>query len=256
MNKIPIFYYHSIGGTPPETLSIEFFKQHLEILKEKSFKTITFRDLLRSNYKHEEKNAVLTFDDGLLDNYENAVPLLVEFGFKATFFVVPGYDHVTRWVNPHNRKWSDQIKPGFTIPFKNMIAQHRKELIKLKMEIGCHTYSHAALTKLDKSQYEYEIINSKQILEQELGCHIETFCYPKGRFNRTVMSLVKRAGYLGATSTIPGYFNPKGNLYLCRRFLVENPYFFPSVLEGKGLSPLHFLKSRYKSFIKLYQSVQ
>ena len=60
MNKIPIFYYHSIGGPLPETLPIEIFKQHLEALKERSYKAITFRDLLLNNYNQEEKNAVLT----------------------------------------------------------------------------------------------------------------------------------------------------------------------------------------------------
>ncbi|MEI6057092.1 MAG: polysaccharide deacetylase family protein [Lentisphaerota bacterium] len=246
MNKIPIFYYHSIGGMPPESLAIDLFKQHLETLREKSFKTITFSDLLLNNYNQEEKNAVLTFDDGLLDNYENAVPLLVEFGFKATFFVVPGYDHVTRWVNPDNRKWSDQLKPGFTIPFKCMNTMHRRELIKIKMEIGCHSYTHSPLTKIEQEQYEHEIIDSKHLLEQELGYKINAFCYPKGRFNKSVIEMVKHVGYLGATTTIPGYFNPETNLYLCRRFLIENPYFFAAVLDGRGLSPLAYLKSKYQ----------
>lgn len=243
-HKIPVFYYHSIGGPEPETLSLAHFKIHLDTLKEKSFKTITFADLLKGNYDLSAKNAVLTFDDGLLDNYENAVPLLLEYGCVGTFFVVPGFDDITRWVHPKKRKWSDIAKEGFTIPFKNMTATHRKIMVKAGMEIGSHSFTHPKLNKIDSQYLAHEIINSKKHLEDELGVSIETFCYPNGRYNQAVLNTVHEAGYLGATTTIPGYFNPKKSPYKTNRFLVENPLFFGEVLEGKGLSLFAYLRSR------------
>jgi peptidoglycan/xylan/chitin deacetylase (PgdA/CDA1 family) len=248
MNKIPIFYYHSIGGIPPETLHTDKFKRHLDALEKQSFKTIRFCDLLMKRYDPNEKNVVLTFDDGLLDNYRNVLPLLATYGFTATFFIIPGFFNITRWVNPRTRHWSDTKKKGFTIPFSNMNASHLKELIKMNMEIGCHSYTHPSLTKITPNLYEYQIIESKHKLEDELGVPIYTFCYPKGRYNKNILKVVQKAGYLGATTTIPGYFNPDKSLFKCNRFLVENPFFFESVLNGKGLSLIAYIKSVIKAF--------
>nr|VFJ58860.1 MAG: Polysaccharide deacetylase [Candidatus Kentron sp. FW]VFJ58909.1 MAG: Polysaccharide deacetylase [Candidatus Kentron sp. FW] len=203
--KIPLFYYHSIGGIPPETLPVVWFANHLETIREQGFRTVTVSDLIQGRYREEERVAALIFDDGLLDNYENAVPLLNEFQCTATFFVVPGYDRITRWVNPKTARWSDVVMEGYTIPFKNMGAHHRRELLNMKMEIGSHSLTHRRLTRLDPREYRHEIIRSKQVLEDELGTSIKTFCYPNGKFNRGIVRIVREAGYIGACSTIPGY---------------------------------------------------
>ena len=244
--KIPIFYYHSIGGPPPETLALEHFESHLKSLKLLSYNTITFADLLKGNYNPELNNAVLSFDDGLLDNYENALPLLLSYGFKATFFVIPGFDNITRWVNPKTGNWSDTVKEGYTIPFKNMQTQHRRELLQQGMEIGCHSFTHPELSRIPSAELGYQIIDAKRHLEDELGCAIETFCYPRGKYNAQVVEVVKQAGYLGATTTFPGYFNSNRDLFRANRFLIENPYFFEDVLQGYGMSPYHYLKARWR----------
>ena len=245
--KIPIFYYHSIGGPEPETLALRDFKLHLDLLKAKSFKTITFASLLKGDYDPEEKNAVLTFDDGLLDNYEHALPLLIEYGFIATFFVVPGFDHITRWVNPKNRKWSDIKKIGFTIPFKSMGIEQRKALITAGMEVGSHSFTHHKLNQIDPQCLKFEIADSKKYLEDELSNPIETFCYPNGRYNTQVVNTVREAGYIGATTTIPGYYNSGKSAFKTNRFLIENPLFFAEVLEGRGLSLPAYLRAKYHS---------
>lgn len=246
--RIPIFYYHSIGGTGPETLALHQFKAHLDALKAHSFTTITLADLYKENYDPTQKNAVLTFDDGLLDNYENALPLLHQYGFVATFFVVPGFDELTRWVNPRNRKWSNTPKKGYTIAYKSMQTQHRKELLNFGMEIGSHSFSHPKLHQIDPKRLNYEITDSKKYLEDELGRDIETFCYPYGGYNAAVVETVKYSGYLGATTTWPGYYNSEKSLYKTNRFLIENPLFFSEVLQGNALSTYAYLKSKLLTY--------
>ena len=68
---------------------------------------ITFSQLISGQYHTQRRNAVLTFDDGLIDNYDKAFPILKEFGFRATFFIIARFDKVTRWVNPKTSNWSD-----------------------------------------------------------------------------------------------------------------------------------------------------
>ncbi|HHF7367996.1 TPA: polysaccharide deacetylase family protein [Legionella bozemanae] len=248
--KIPIFYYHSIGGPEPETLALQHFIAHLDALKAQSYTTITLADLFKENYDPAKQNAVLTFDDGLLDNYENALPLLNRYGFVATFFVVPGFDEMIRWVHPGKRKWSNVQKKGYTISFKNMQKNHRKALLDSGMEIGSHSFSHPKLHQIDPKKLGYEISDSKKYLEDELGIAIETFCYPYGGYNAAVVETVKYAGYLGATTTWPGYYNSGKSLYKANRFLIENPIFFNEVLKGNGLSVCAYLKSKILTYQK------
>jgi hypothetical protein len=68
-------------------------------------------------------------------------------------------------------------------------------------EIGSHTVSHRSLTKLTEQEQADEISDCKRILEDRLGSEIKTFCYPKGRQNRTTVRSVEQAGYQGARTT-------------------------------------------------------
>ena len=231
MLNVPVFYYHSIGNVGPETLSIDRFKQHLCLIKDAGYTAITVSELINLDNNDRGNYVALTFDDGLLDNYENALPALEEYGCKATFFVIPGFDEVTRWVNPETRQWSDTPKKGFSIAFPSMQKHHRRELYNLGMEIGSHSMTHPKLNKVPVSLLHREIIASKQMLEDQLGTAVTSFCYPKGRYNKTVLSYVQTAGYLSAFTTMPGYYRPATPQYECGRFLIESPAMFEKILK-------------------------
>ncbi len=234
-------------------MSLTVFKEHLGLIKGLGFTPITFSDCLNLSASPQEKHIVLSFDDGLLDNYENAVPILNDFGFKATFFVIPGFDNITRWVNPKTSRWSDYKKEGFTLPFPSMQKQHRMELLNLGMEIGSHTLSHPKLNKIPRKQLQTEISGSKHILEDQLGVEVSTFCYPKGRFDNDVLDSVAKAGYIGACTTIPGYYRIGSNKFECGRFLIENSSLFETMLKW-SCSPNRcpgILMSAIRPFLRL-----
>jgi len=241
--KTPIFYYHSIGGPPPQTLSLERFREHLAIIAEVGAQTVTLSDLLLDKFDPHKKQVVLTFDDGLLDNFDNALSELLRYKFVATFFVVPGYDNKKRWVNPKTGAWSDERMAGYDISFESMKASHRRELVALNMEIGSHTLTHRKLTKITASEAAREITQSKSELEDELGITIKTFCYPNGRFNGRLLRAVREADYLGACSTIPGYFSEGSARFRLPRFLTEDPMIFRQIMNGNAFSPYHWVKT-------------
>jgi peptidoglycan/xylan/chitin deacetylase (PgdA/CDA1 family) len=230
MLKVPIFYYHSIGNHGPETLALGDFRRHLELVREHHFKPVTFAELLALNPDDCGRYVVLSFDDGLLDNFENAAPLLNEFGYRATFFVIPGFDNVIRWVNPKTRAWSESRKEGFSLPFPSMQKHHRRQLLDCGMEIGCHTMNHPKLNEIDGQLLQIEIADSKALLEDQLGSPVTTLCYPKGRYNRIVLDRVRSAGYTGACTTVPAYYDHHTPKYECGRFLIENPSLFNKIL--------------------------
>jgi peptidoglycan/xylan/chitin deacetylase (PgdA/CDA1 family) len=231
MLKIPVFYYHSIGNIGPETLSADHFRQHLILLADAGFTTLTVSELMALDANDCGKYVALTFDDGLLDNYQNAAPILQEHGCKATFFVIPGFDDMTRWVNPKTRQWSDVAKPGFSIPFPSMQRAQRRELSDMGMEIGCHSMTHPKLNKIPTHSLHHEIMDSKTMLEDQLGTAVTSFCYPKGRYNSAVLKYVEQAGYQCALTTMPAYFGNNTPRYECGRFLIESPAMFSRILN-------------------------
>jgi len=76
-----------------------------------------------------------------------------------------------------------------------------RELTAVGFEVGAHTVSHRVLTEIPAIEATREIVSCKQTLEQILGHEVVSFCYPKGRFNSTVIKEVRRAGYRGARTT-------------------------------------------------------
>jgi len=235
--KAPIFYYHSVGGPPPQTLALPWFRQHLEWISRLGYRAVTVAELLEAGRDLPSGCVALAFDDGLLDNYTQVFPLLLQYGMRATFYVVPGYDRVTRWVAPGTGRWSDVPAPGFTIPFESMGTDQRRELARHGMEIGSHSLTHRMLTRVSREELIREVRDSKDVIEQELGTVVKTFCYPRGRFAPVVLRTVRKAGYLGACSTLPGYYRAGLPRYVLPRFLVEDPDYFRAVLLGKAFRP-------------------
>lgn len=75
-------------------------------------------------------------------------------------------------------------------------------------EIGSHSMSHALLPELDNGALDYEIRESRRIIERSLGIGVFSFCYPNGDFDGRVVEMVKNAGYTQAVTTRWGP-NPK-----------------------------------------------
>ena len=90
---VPVLMYHSIGYTENNSYVVtpEKFKHQMELLKENGYTTVTFDELVNyveTGAKLPEKPIAVTFDDGYLDNYQYAYPILKELGMKATINTV------------------------------------------------------------------------------------------------------------------------------------------------------------------------
>src|SRR5262245_45871507 len=98
---VPILMYHYISASPSATdrirygLSVppEMFEAQLRLLSNHGYNTITLRELyeyLAIGTALPDNPIVLTFDDGYVDNYTNAFPLLQKYGMRGTFFILTG----------------------------------------------------------------------------------------------------------------------------------------------------------------------
>ncbi len=122
----------------------------------------------------------LFFDDGWMNQYDVALPILLKYNFKATFGIITG-----------------NIGTGTGL-YKYMGKKELKELAKYGMDIASHTKTHPDLTaNLTEVQLREEIIGSKEYLEK-LGFKIRTFIHPYLKWNDITVNYVRQAGYICA----------------------------------------------------------
>lgn len=116
----------------------------------------------------------VTFDDGHLSNYQNALPLLQAKGIKATFFVTAGLIGN----RPDSMNWS-QIQ----------------ELVQSGHSVQAHGWSHRFLSGCSETELTHELSHARKLLEDKLGCEITELSLPGGRFDRRTLLFATSAGY-------------------------------------------------------------
>ena len=225
----PVLYYHSVADN---CLSVNplVFRAQLSYVKQHGYRCISLGEWLASqgSMQAAERRVVLTFDDGFASMWENVLPLLEEFGFRATFFIVPGYVGKTLWGDPLTRTWSWEEKSR-RIPFPMMAWDQIARMSEAGMEIGSHTLSHPNLTDIAEEEARKEIHESKAFLEEKLGIPMQGFCYPRGCQNDAVVKLVQESGYHYGCTTKPGYATPD-----------SDPFALPRIPGPASLSDLVF----------------
>ncbi|MHA1833654.1 MAG: polysaccharide deacetylase family protein [Candidatus Baldrarchaeia archaeon] len=152
--KIPILAYHSVG-IPLRvwtwkylTIPYRVFESHVQLLFNHGYKTITLSDLVDiviSGRTIPRKTIVLTFDDGYLDNWVFAFPILKKYHFKATFFIP------TDFVDP--RRVMRETLIDTSTPSQNYGFMSWEELRAMSeegMDIQSHTATHTWYFKCDE----------------------------------------------------------------------------------------------------------
>ena len=202
---IPILMYHKIGDPPLGSklkklwVSVPKFRAQMEYISKKGYRPITFHDLYNhwDGIKPLPGNPILiTLDDGYLNNYTDALPVLREFGFPATIYVVV---QTVGWEN----HWHD---PNSETRIPMVSWAQLKELQKAGWEIGSHTMNHPRLEKIEKKEAEIEIEKSRRIIGEFLEQVPQSFAYPygNGADNSDLHKLVRETGYRTAVSVHSG----------------------------------------------------
>ena len=82
------------------------FLEHMRFLKD-NFTVLSLQELLkhwqRGTWDEKARYCVVTFDDGWLDNYHHAYPILKRVGIPATIFLPTDYVGTEQWF------WPDQL---------------------------------------------------------------------------------------------------------------------------------------------------
>lgn len=127
--------------------------------------------------------ALVTFDDGYLDTYAIALPILRRHGLAAVVFVVTGA------VGRTSGAW------GPPAPAPMMSWAHLDELARMGFSVQSHTRTHADLTRCGDADALAELAGSRAELEDRLGRPVDAIAYPFGRLDARVVALAAQAGY-------------------------------------------------------------
>lgn len=205
----PILMYHRVTDQAPAlryAVTVDNFRAQMQRLADAGYQTITVSELtnvIREGGTLPAKPVVITFDDGFLDVYENAFPIMQELGFTATMYIITG-------------------TLGTDKAYGYVQEEELRALANAGWEIGSHSISHSDL-KTTHLGMRNEAEKSKQELEEKLGLPIRSFAYPYASANDWIEEQMAKYGYDSAMGVgIINRHSPESLYFLSRREVYNN----------------------------------
>lgn len=189
--QVPILTYHYIANNPNpkdkarDALSVppDKFEAQMRYLAQNGYTPITL-DTLYGIFNGQAsvvgKPVVLTFDDGYVDFYTNAYPILRRFNFHAVSFIPTGLIGGSYYMNWNQIK---EIASSGLVTFES------------------HGVTHAPLSSLDYFAVLKQLVDSKNVIQASTGYPVNFIAYPNGATNGLVQSTLYKAGYVGGIGT-------------------------------------------------------
>ncbi|NYT86634.1 polysaccharide deacetylase family protein [Pollutimonas harenae] len=237
---VPVLMYHHIS--PVEgmiTTSPSNFEDQLLWLKRRGYRSLSSDEFAGhlNGIPVPAKSVLITFDDGYLDNWVYAYPLLKKYGFTALVFLVTSWMHEGPVRNilgqgelpetPSHKECEDRIEQGRS----DEVALRWSEIEAMRkdgvMEFHSHTHTHTRWDLIDPSSKNTHIVEeldlSRAALQAQLGSVSEHFCWPQGYFDPDYVRLAQEAGFRYLYTTQAFGQNRAGTdpAHICR-FAVRN----------------------------------
>ena len=192
---VPVLMYHVVADPPPGAAWPHLYvppaelEAQLDWLERNGYTAVTLSDVWRNWHEGgrlPERPVVLTFDDGYRSVSAHALPLLASRGWPAVL----------------NLKVGNLEEPW------GLSERRVRAMLAAGWELAAHTLTHPDLRTLGDGALEGEVAGSRVELRRRFGVPVDFFCYPAGRYDERVVAAVRRAGFLGATTTEDGLATP------------------------------------------------
>jgi peptidoglycan/xylan/chitin deacetylase (PgdA/CDA1 family) len=208
--------YHRVGEPANDwehkyCVEPERFAAHMRTLDRRGFKPCAVGDFvawLDGKKFLPEQTFLLTFDDGFLDVYLHALPVLADLNWPATIFLVSEFiGRRDEWARPDNSSRSYPL-----LGMGEIDAMRRAGFT-----FQSHSRSHRDLTKLSDWELTDELAGARSDLRRLLSDTVSYLAYPYGRHDDRVVAAARSAGYAAAFSVQPGFNRPGVDPFRIRR---------------------------------------
>lgn len=223
-NGIPVLTYHHLlkneenkrfRHTSTTTSDVAFSNQ-MTYLKQAGYDTISLYQLeayLKNQINLPGKAIVLTFDDGLKSVYRYAYPVLKDYGFRATAFIISSR------IKRHPQKWNPD-----SLQF--MSVSELKQIQDV-FDVQSHTHflhrtdgnRQPILLSRSLHNIEFDFERSRRALSQ-FNPHVLYLSYPFGGYNQRAIQAAQDAGFHLAVTTVQGKVKPGDNPYTLKRLYI------------------------------------
>lgn len=236
---IPVLMYHHVNpqgsfiNVRPET-----FELHMRYLKKKGFTAIhtgEFSDILTGRAAAPRRPVMITFDDGWLDNWVFAFPVLRKYGMRAVIFLVTGHiagqgrrhrsDEESVAALPPHREAKALVERGRT----GEVMLSWDEAAEMKdsglVEFHSHTHTHQRWDKLipdrdgRNAALRGDLVAAKELLEKK-GMKGDALCWPQGFYDDDYRGIAGSLGYRMMFTTEAGTNGPGAELSRIRRIVI------------------------------------
>lgn len=220
---LPVLMYHHISPKPGlVTCSPENFRAQMQWLAKNGWTTLStaaFADAVASG-RVPKKSVLVTFDDGYLDNWVYAHPVLQEFGLQATIFLITG------WIGdgPQRPHAGQPNIPDVPTHKQAMAAAAEGKLDTAflrwseveamraagTVEFHSHTHSHTRWDRKIADQAERDaalaadLAVSRETLVARLGEASPQLCWPQGYYDAAYQRIARAAGFTHLYTTEHG----------------------------------------------------
>jgi peptidoglycan/xylan/chitin deacetylase (PgdA/CDA1 family) len=205
---VPILVYHVIAppfaNSPYPGLYVPpaEFNAQMTALHRAGYHAVTLDQVLRSwrtRTALPPRPVVISFDNGYRTQYTVALPVLRRFG----------------WVGVENIQLS-----GLPPSQGGLSPKQVRGLVAAGWELDTQGWSHADLPALDPAELRFQVAVARARLRRAYGTPVNWFCYPSGHYDDAVVAAVRRAGFVGATTILPGWAANGDNRYRLPRLRV------------------------------------
>jgi peptidoglycan/xylan/chitin deacetylase (PgdA/CDA1 family) len=208
-DAVPILMYHVIAAPPPGApfpglyVAPAEFRAQMRALERAGWHAVTMDQVLahwrRGAPLGPGRPIVLSFDNGYRSQYTQALPVLRALG----------------WAGVENIQLT-----GLPPSQGGLSRRQVRGLLHAGWELDTQGLSHADLGRLGAAARHAEIAGARRILRRRFGVPVNWFCYPSGQYDATVIAAVRKAGYVGSTTVVPGWARRTGSPYRLPRLRV------------------------------------
>ncbi len=209
--QVPVLCYHQVRdwrasdskSARDYIIPVQAFKDHMQMLADSGYTAISPDQLyayLTTGATLPKKPVMIAFDDGNLDQYETAVPIMDKHNFKASFFIM------TVAIGRRGKQ-----------PY--MDKTQLKDLADRGHTIGAHTWDHHNVKKYQGDDWKIQIDEPNAKLASITGKPVRYFAYPFGLWNEAALPELQKRGYLMSFALSDKKLDPNMPLQTVRRII-------------------------------------